>query len=209
MPCQMPAIFMPGRSAKDPEALHHLRDVSFVRNERLRWIDSRGDGHAEEMGAEYVTQTVSYFQAWQLWANGNLALRDMSLWGVPIFWWGRVGKVFALLAGVTLILDIIGKERLARFSSRYVKGEGALLALMFLAIGVGISTLTGKALMNLPDTWWRAVLIGLGLMVPAIPILFIGTLFSEAIEKNRITEVARWISVVLLVGGFHFDMLAS
>ena len=58
---------------------------------------------------------VGLLEAWRLWFSGNLT-SDSLLWGVmKILWWGRIGKVIVLAAALTIVVDIIGPERLRSF----------------------------------------------------------------------------------------------
>jgi hypothetical protein len=58
-------------------------------------------------------QSVSYWEAWSLWWSGQ-KVDGMRMWGVPLLWWGRVGKVMQFGGGLIAILDLIGSERLNR-----------------------------------------------------------------------------------------------
>ena len=50
-------------------------------------------------------------KAWGSWSSGELK-QDYPLWGIKIFWWGRIGKFVAVIGASTIIVDIIGPERL-------------------------------------------------------------------------------------------------
>jgi hypothetical protein len=51
------------------------------------------------------------WQAWKLWSSGKLT-DDFLLYGIRLLWWGRIGKGLELIGGLTIVLDIIGPERL-------------------------------------------------------------------------------------------------
>jgi hypothetical protein len=57
------------------------------------------------------------FELWERWAGGE-QLADTRLWGWPLLGWGRLGKVFQFLAGLTIVLDLIGPEPLRAFGAR-------------------------------------------------------------------------------------------
>ncbi len=57
---------------------------------------------------------ISYFEAWKHWFDGE-TIGQMKLWGVSIFWWGRIGKLLQFLGGITIIAEIIGVTRLRKF----------------------------------------------------------------------------------------------
>lgn len=59
---------------------------------------------------------ISIVQAWALWLTGHLS-PHLTLWGVSIFWWGRLGKMMQFVGAVTIIADIIGPEKIRRFGT--------------------------------------------------------------------------------------------
>lgn len=54
---------------------------------------------------------VDIWEAWSHWFAGQ-PLGDARLWGMPILWWGRIGKLAQFAAGLAVVLDLIGPERL-------------------------------------------------------------------------------------------------
>ena len=56
-------------------------------------------------------ESVSYFEAWRLWAAGELG-PDVSLWGLDLWWWGRIGRIVALVSGLAVLAEIAGTTRL-------------------------------------------------------------------------------------------------
>lgn len=58
-----------------------------------------------------------YFAAWSLWTEGLLG-PDYVLWGVTVLWWSRIGKIISGISALTIILEIIGPERLRLFGKR-------------------------------------------------------------------------------------------
>ncbi len=59
---------------------------------------------------------MSLWDAWREWAAGNDTL-DLVLWGLEIRWWGRIGKMLQFAGALTVILDIVGPERLIAFGA--------------------------------------------------------------------------------------------
>ncbi|CAM2987253.1 hypothetical protein SAXI111661_12105 [Saccharomonospora xinjiangensis] len=51
------------------------------------------------------------------WRRGEAAGQE-TLWGLPMLWWGRIGKFLQFAAGLAALLDIYGPERLARLANR-------------------------------------------------------------------------------------------
>jgi hypothetical protein len=69
-----------------------------------------------------VFADVGYFEAWSQWLDHeNLAAE--TLWGVEIFWWGRIGKILQLVGGLTVVAEWIGKERMKQASDLLRKGH--------------------------------------------------------------------------------------
>lgn len=57
------------------------------------------------------------FELWGRWAEGE-QLAATRLWGWPLLSWGRLGKVCQFLAGLTIVLDLIGPGPLRAFGAR-------------------------------------------------------------------------------------------
>jgi hypothetical protein len=57
---------------------------------------------------------MGWTEAWRLWAQGELDPHAL-LWGLQLFWWGRIGKALQLIAGAMIVIEIVGPERLRRF----------------------------------------------------------------------------------------------
>ena len=49
--------------------------------------------------------------AWSVWLQGR-SPAELPLWGHQVFWWARFGKVLELVAGLTVVLEIVGAQRL-------------------------------------------------------------------------------------------------
>src|SRR4051794_16267893 len=54
--------------------------------------------------------------AWDLWWTGEEA-RQCLLLGSKILWWGRAGKVAQLIAGMAIVVEILGPEWFVRRGS--------------------------------------------------------------------------------------------
>jgi hypothetical protein len=171
--------------------------------------------------------SVGYLDAWVRWAAGDSRLRDAELWGLPVLWWGRIGKVAAFLAGMTLIMDIIGPERLRQFSERYVErrrprlgfgwpgivaavagvvlawailrpGKIAILGVEIVVYTYGFTTATAGI----------ALVISLALLTPAL-LQGVRRLLIYVFERASLARTVQMVSLLLFIVGFHFDMLAS
>ncbi len=56
---------------------------------------------------------MSLWDLWQEWASGNSTL-GFELWGVEMVWWGRIGKILQLVGALTVLVEVVGTERLLR-----------------------------------------------------------------------------------------------
>jgi len=43
----------------------------------------------------------------------------LVLWGMPLLWWGRLGKVLEFTAGLVVVLDLVGPEPLRALGRRF------------------------------------------------------------------------------------------
>lgn len=55
--------------------------------------------------------SISYFEAWSLWWDGQ-KLEGLQIFGWPVLYWGRAGKISQFVGGFVALLDLIGKARL-------------------------------------------------------------------------------------------------
>ena len=171
-------------------------------------------------------QSLSYWEAWSMWWSSH-KLDSFSMWGLPILWWGRIGKLMQYGGGLIIILDLIGPKRLESAvvaigrSSRTVAGHslkypivpmGLTFAASWLFIFAKSSEINAT---NLSDEEGVEMLT-LVLIVPTILVGFMfGFLdklarFPLAILRNqRSSHPARWFAFVILTLGFSFDLLAS
>ncbi|WP_328612677.1 hypothetical protein OHS18_25705 [Amycolatopsis sp. NBC_00355] len=62
-------------------------------------------------------QTVSFWQAWGLWFDGQ-SVAGFRLWGLPVLWWGRFGKLGQFTGGLAAIIDIVGVARITGWGER-------------------------------------------------------------------------------------------
>ncbi|WP_212841676.1 hypothetical protein [Catellatospora sp. IY07-71] len=95
-----------------------------------RASSSAGLGRAWRFDQAFLTLTVALFavgafglligdgntdfmRAGRVWLDGRSASGE-PLWGRTVLWWARAGKVLQFAAGLVVILDLIGPERLRR-----------------------------------------------------------------------------------------------
>jgi hypothetical protein len=68
-------------------------------------------------------------RAGRIWAEGRSASAE-PLWGRTVLWWARAGKVLQFTAGLVVILDLIGPERLRRAGQRTGEQAAAVRTLL-------------------------------------------------------------------------------
>jgi hypothetical protein len=163
---------------------------------------------------------LGLWEAWTWWFQG-VPLDSVSLWGVPILWWGRIGKTAAFLGGMTVILDIVGPESIRAFGRR-VKTTGAE-DVTFTIAGIGAAAMLGFIIV--PLLVWpffgregarialvaMATLIFATLFLLAYPKVIMAAIlgFARLLENPLAERIVRTVGVVFLLAGFHFDLLAT
>lgn len=63
-------------------------------------------------------QSIGYWEAWSHWWSMDRSLGGMEMWGVPIPWWGRIGKLLQFSGGLVVVVDLIGSDRLNRAAAK-------------------------------------------------------------------------------------------
>ncbi|MEU4331132.1 hypothetical protein [Nonomuraea dietziae] len=164
---------------------------------------------------------LGYLEAWQMWFAGDPALKDATMHGLGTLWWGRFGKIAAFFGGMTVVLDIIGPARIRGYGARlraiaHAPGEHVRRA--FSAAGLIAGLFAAIPLLELTNGFisWFAMTLLLSVAVVVAAALFEGQL-SDAVpngvawllEHPRTLTWWRVISLVALLVGFHFDLLAS
>ncbi|WP_431870743.1 hypothetical protein [Nocardiopsis eucommiae] len=117
---------------------------------------------------------LTLIEAWNLWWSGK-QLTDHSIHGMPVLWASRLGKIMAFLAGTTIVIDVLGVDRINRWASR--RGEfpeiqsdhawvRSLRFILSVVIGCSVVILLAKPLVVwLGSLWWGKVLLGGACMV--------------------------------------------
>lgn len=163
---------------------------------------------------------VDYFEAWTRWFAVDESLRTATLWGVKIVWWARFGKVLAFFAGMVLLIDIIGPERITeRYKQRfrfmddlshetgnadkaYTFGRNlALWSMAGLAVVMAFVQLVLSASAGLTVTVIALLLITLSIF--GMPLLV------RLAYQGKFVVLLRCASLFLFITGFHFDLLGS
>lgn len=166
-------------------------------------------------------------ETWNLWWSGK-QLADHTLYGIPILWLSRAGKLLAFLAGTTIILDTIGPERLHAYATR-AKQAGRhrnqtwaetpraerrnqtalataqttiLLLLTFGLLHARTTTTLLLAAMTAPTA--------AAILLYALPITSWATQAAAwTLEHNRLERTIRAAAAPLFLTGFTLDFLAA
>src|SRR5262245_14209686 len=69
------------------------------------------------------------WDVWSVWWSGRSA-GGMPLWGMTVLWWGRVGKLMQFSAGLTVILDLVGPDRLRHMGRAFEEKANVVDRLM-------------------------------------------------------------------------------
>lgn len=173
-----------------------------------------------------VVADLSYFEAWQLWMSGKSTIGN-DLFGISMIWWGRGGKIVAFLAGLTVVLDAVGPERIRHWSESRREFELSRSKTWRRAFYATLVFIGAWEVFSLPVYWnfpmsrevrltWQTIsaisglvmLLCLTAVTPRVA-RFSVRLFARLLERPVTERVIRWSAIVLFVIGFHFDLLAS
>ncbi len=177
-----------------------------------------------------MSGTISYIDAWSLWFSGQEVDPQLRLWFMSILWWGRVGKIAAFIGGLTVILDLVGPERLRQWGRRGVLVSRSLLSADQPAerrprvvdmLGIGVGSLGANVLYfnvvapMLPE-WLRLVLFVpvfifsfIVAAIVAFAAIWIIGLLADELDRPAPARTIRIAAASLIFVGFHFDLLAS
>jgi len=61
-------------------------------------------------------EEYNFIQAVQEWLVGDLNPKD-TMYGLRIFWWGRMGMLLGFFGALTVVTELIGYNRIARFGN--------------------------------------------------------------------------------------------
>lgn len=163
-----------------------------------------------------VVADISYFEAWGMWLDGRSTLGS-DLFGMPMIWWGRGGKIAAFVSGFTVVLDILGPDKLREFADRVRRVDPKR------ARDVERNSMVGLATFSVGTVVTGLLLVGLVALQLAIvlAVLLVAATYSRAalgrviwkiadlIEDPRPARWWRFLSFLVFIVGFHFDLLAS
>ncbi|MFC5834641.1 hypothetical protein [Nonomuraea insulae] len=165
---------------------------------------------------------LDLLQAWAMWFD-NVQVNEHTLYGWSILALGRTGKVMAFFGGMTVVLDLVGPERLNKFGERHKRFDPDRSKAYTIFLNVIVVGVLPLALFTLVMFWFAALgMVGIWGFFPVLIMFPISNiLMSDSFPRRAIRGVARglsskrwepvirWGAVMLLFAGFHFDMLAS
>ncbi|MEV1004731.1 hypothetical protein [Nonomuraea sp. NPDC050202] len=175
---------------------------------------------------------ISYFEAWGMWLDGKSTLGN-DLFGIPMIWMGRSGKIVAFAGGLTVILDLAGPDRLAAAAVRIKSAIQTLWGLLFGYLPMGILVLVAVLLNawvdepllarvpDIPVVGAILELAGGALFVACVIAAMMGGTWLVLAVVSALAERApqlfadprtiflRVAALLAVFVGFHFDLLAS
>lgn len=169
-----------------------------------------------------MSGTIGYVDAWLTWFSGQQVPGDLVLWGRTVRWWGRAGKIAAFIGGTTVILDVIGSQRLRAIAVKSEERQRravsspqrsfAPLVVVIVSVATGFNAYT----ITFPANREATVLLALvAVLLILIMVCVMMTrvlalqLLALTLENESSERALRWTAIALLAVGFHFDLLAS
>lgn len=159
---------------------------------------------------------LGLLDAWNLWLDGQSTIGH-TLYGIPIIWVGRAGKVLAFISAFTILIDILGPERINDYG-RWLQVEkfpvdtttAQVLIWVAVVVNIALSFLVLRIMHLSEFTGLAAVLVTLFAVGGPIASLFLGPrVLGWLLSKPGFATAVRTLSLVGLIIGFHFDLLAS
>ncbi|GAA3196017.1 hypothetical protein GCM10010486_76960 [Nonomuraea roseoviolacea subsp. carminata] len=166
---------------------------------------SSGLGNAPGCLYAPLVADISYLDAWGMWLDGRSTLGH-DLLGLPLLWWGRFGKILSFVSGATVVVDLVGPEKLSRYGERLARFMARKPSRNTFVVGL----LTGGAVVLVAEPigvpWPVEFVLGTTLGGAAGLLAF---RLGSALQDPELPMATRWVSLGLFVLGFHFDLLAS
>lgn len=171
-------------------------------------------------------QAIDYYQAWSMWWSGQKLDEEFAMWGMPFLWWARGGKFLQFAGGLVVVLDLIGPERFQQAATKFNDASRSISAYFMQAPNPGdvyhhsilwvMRTGTLFSVVVLP---FFAHMLPWYILVPQIILWTLASLLylssptlriaAALVKAGKHSNAAKWISFLLVIAGFHFDMLGS
>ncbi|MFG1926835.1 hypothetical protein [Cryptosporangium sp. NPDC048952] len=161
------------------------------------------------IGAFYALVSGQFIDAWQIWLSGK-EVADAPLWGKTVLFWARAGKLLQFIAGLVVIIDLIGPEALRAHAdrmksrrlvwlTRFRAGVAGLresfaeiALLIFLAAGMSAGWwVLGHTLIDNPETLKVVNAAAVAFFLISLPALvFLVYVFGTAIYSGSVGGLA-------------------
>ncbi|MEV6232782.1 hypothetical protein AB0L88_33455 [Saccharopolyspora shandongensis] len=171
---------------------------------------------------------MNFFEAISLWWNGQ-KLEEFTMYGWPMLYWARLGKYLQFLGGAVVLLDLIGPDRFRRSALRLrvwsrwlAKFPLVRIVLLFIALLSLAATMVPVVVVELhgdrtlSETFGSAgipIMLGMvltaGLTYLLIQVEKFLLFVSKVVAFGQHGSGWKWLSFVLIVIGFHLDLLGS
>ncbi|WP_238008456.1 hypothetical protein KZZ52_22965 [Dactylosporangium sp. AC04546] len=158
-------------------------------------------------------------RAGRIWVEGRSASAE-PLWGKTVLWWARAGKILQFAAGLVVILDLIGPERLRGVGRRTGEQAAAVRAQLIrmrampeqtpngavhMAFGVFLFGINAFLLVLLAIDWSRVTqtptAIGPYVVAPIVLLVFLAVGQPERTAGARLPLLGlSWLVAWLLLG---------
>jgi uncharacterized membrane protein YciS (DUF1049 family) len=184
-----------------------------------------------------MPESLSYFEAWARWFQSGPIDGHTLMMGWPIFWWARAGKLGEFVGAASVVIDIIGPERLRKWSRGGEDSPGgkllgsifALGAILPAAVVSGFWVAGQLGHIRLPASWIHnpilSPVIGIVLLLAQLVVGIAGGLaviFAVGypigyalkwtlwtLDRERPAQFWRVTAFTLLIVGFSFDLLSA
>ncbi|WP_433038610.1 hypothetical protein [Actinomycetospora sp. CA-053990] len=162
-------------------------------------------------------QSIGLGEALSVWFSGQ-KLDGMALYGLSTVWWSRIAKIATYAAGLVVVLDIIGPERIRAYGRRLKRRVNtpqwleATLALIFISASLA-AFLSAFIEFRFLEPLRLPAVIALFAVTPVGALLGFdeqsASVIATVLESPRTVRVVRIASLSLLSAAFFVDLLTS
>lgn len=169
--------------------------------------------------------SIGISDALSRWLDGQ-KLDGLSIYGVPSVWINRAAKLMTFLSGLTIVLDLVGPERLRQFGERLAiqprtpfkrAAVGLMLTSFFLTVVLLSAIIFRATTLSFPQSFGQLVeqlfpalalaILALIMYVFLRPRLLVA--LGHFIENPRSERATRWSAVIVFAVGFLGDLVTS
>jgi hypothetical protein len=62
----------------------------------------------------------NFADAWVQWWNASEPISRYLLWGHPVFFWSRIGKLLEVVGALFIVIDWIGRDQINKVTAKLV-----------------------------------------------------------------------------------------